>query len=122
MKRIAMLACAAALCGCASSADEIGPEYVSPLEYQNYTCKQLREESRRVSRRASQLAGQLDDNATDDAIMTGVGVVVFWPALFFIDGDGPEAAEYARLQGEREAIEKAAIKRNCNIEFREQTS
>ncbi len=38
-----------------------------------------------------------------------VGMVLFWPSLFFIKGDGPAAVEFARLQGEMEALEKTAI-------------
>ncbi len=108
--------------GCASSSDEIEASYVSPLEYQNYTCSQLAEEGRRVSRRAAELAGNVDDKATDDAVLTGVGIVVFWPALLFIDGDGPQAAEYARLKGEKDTIEQVAIQKNCGIRFDEQSA
>ena len=46
----------------------------------------------------------------------GVGLILFWPALFFLEGgDGPEAQEYARLKGEREAIERSSIKKKCTL-------
>ena len=112
IKQVCLLALLAAVGACASSSDEISSAYVSPLQYENYSCTQLAQEGERVSARASQLAGRLDKNAKNDKIATGVGVVLFWPALFFIDGDGPEATEYARLKGEREAIEKVAIQKN----------
>jgi len=47
----------------------------------------------------------------------GVGLVLFWPSLFFIKGDGTTAAEVGRLKGEMEAIEQASVKRNCGIQF-----
>lgn len=50
-------------------------------------------EQQRVSARVSQLQGEVDDNATGDAVAIGVGLILFWPALFFIDGDGSEANE-----------------------------
>lgn len=43
----------------------------------------------------------------------GVSLVLFWPALFFIDGDNPDAQEYARVKGEYLAVEQAYIKKNC---------
>ena len=49
---------------------------------------------------------------------TTVGVVLFWPALFFIAGDGPKAAELGRLKGEMDAIESAAIQKKCGIQFK----
>jgi hypothetical protein len=47
----------------------------------------------------------------------GVGLVLFWPALFFLEGgDGPEAAEYAQLKGEFEALRENSIQKKCGIE------
>jgi len=100
--------------GCASRSEDISAAYVSPIQYDNYTCDQIREETARVTSRAQHLAGEVDDNATGDAVAMGVGVVLFWPALFFIDGDGPEAQEYARLKGERTTLEQVAIRKNCS--------
>jgi hypothetical protein len=52
--------------------------------------------------------------------VTTVGVIVFWPALFFIEGDGQNAAELARLKGEYETLEKIATKKDCKLEFRKE--
>jgi hypothetical protein len=103
--------------GCASSADDIAPSYVSPIAYENYSCEQLAFEAQSVSSRAAQAAGVQNKARTSDAVVTTVGVVVFWPALFFLDGDGQQAAELARLKGQMEAIEQSSIRKNCGIEF-----
>jgi hypothetical protein len=116
----AMGACVIVLGACASSSKEIKATYVSPLEYQQYDCEQLSQEMRRVSRRASEVAGNVDEEASDDKVATGIGVVLFWPALFFIDGDGPQAQEYARLKGEIEAMEQASIEKRCDIQVKAQ--
>jgi uncharacterized protein YceK len=110
---VATLSAALALAGCASSSEHIAAAYVSPNQYAEYSCDQIREEQARVGARVRQLAGEVDDNATGDAVAMGVGMILFWPALFFIEGDGPEANEYARLKGEHEALQKAAIRQNC---------
>jgi hypothetical protein len=47
-----------------------------------------------------------------------VGVVLFWPSLFFIDGDDQKTAELANLRGQMEAIEQASIQKNCGIQFK----
>lgn len=104
--------------GCASSSDDVGSIYVSPLTYQSYTCQQIGQEAERVSRRAAEIAGVQDSKATSDAVMTGVGIVLFWPSLFFIKGDGQTAAELARLKGEFETLEKVSIEKNCGLQFR----
>jgi hypothetical protein len=78
----------------------------------------LAEEAQRVSHRAAVAAGVQDDQASKDAVATGVAVVLFWPAAFFIGGDKGNAAELGRLKGEMEAIEQASIRKNCGIQFR----
>lgn len=50
--------------------------------------------------------------------MTTVGVIVFFPTLFFVKGDGASAAEVARLKGEMEAIDTANIKKKCGLQFK----
>ncbi len=71
-----------------------------------------------LSHRVSELGGQVDKAASNDAMQMGVGLVLFWPTLFFLDGDTPQAAEYARLKGEFDALEKAAIQKNCGLHIK----
>jgi hypothetical protein len=103
--------------GCASSSDQIAASYVSPMQYESWTCRQLAEEAQRVSQRAAIAAGAQDKQRTNDAVATTVGVVIFWPALFLIGGDKQTAAELARLKGEMDAIEQTSIRKNCGIQF-----
>lgn len=110
---------ATGLYACAHSSDQIAAQYVSPIVYEDYDCRQISAEYERINRRVHQLAASIDKNARGDSIAMGVGLVLFWPALFFIDGDSPEAAEYARLKGEYEALEKVSIQKNCGLEFQE---
>jgi hypothetical protein len=83
--------------------------YVSPLQYQSFSCEQLREEAARVSARAAIASGAQDQNATNDTIVTTAAVVIFWPAAFFIKGNGANAQEVATLKGDMDAIEQANI-------------
>ncbi|MFN3869038.1 MAG: hypothetical protein ACK4MF_08240 [Hyphomicrobiaceae bacterium] len=113
---------AAAVCGCASSSDKIAAQYVSPMQYSNYSCPQLSEEAQRISGRVSQLSGVQDAKATSDAVATGVAIVLFWPAAFMIGGDDHTTAELSRLKGEFETVEKVSVQRNCGLQFRQQTA
>lgn len=109
------VACVVSLGACASHTNEIAAAYISPLEYDDYSCKQINAEISRVSRRANQVAAEVNDNASGDSVAMGVGLILFWPALFFIDGDTPQAQEYAELKGRFTALEDVAIKKNCGI-------
>lgn len=106
------------LSACATKSNDIPASYVSPMQYQSYNCAQISEEARRVSARASQVMGVQDANAGRDAAMTGVGIVLFWPALFFLKGDSETKTEVSRLKGEMEALEQASIQKKCGMQFR----
>ena len=109
----ASLAVVVGLTGCATASKDIAPMSVSALQYHAYDCSQLAAEYARISVRVQQLGGRLDQAASNDAALTGVGIVLFWPALFFLGGTRQQEAEYARLKGEYEAIQQSAIEKKC---------
>jgi hypothetical protein len=118
MRKLAIVAVlAAAVSACASRSADVAPSYVSPVLYQNLTCQQLAQEAATTSSRAAAAAGVQDKKAGQDAALTTVGVVIFWPALFFTSGDGAQAAELARLKGEMQAIEDVSRLKQCGIKF-----
>ena len=99
---------------CASSPNDIQTAYVSEYQYNDYTCKQVERERTRVSRRVGELHASLKETAETDNAQMAVGMILFWPVLFFLEGgDGPQAQEYARLKGEAEALEKVSITKSC---------
>lgn len=106
------------LTACADTSDNVQSTYVSPINYQSFSCAQIEQEARRVAARTSQVAGVQDKNAQGDAVATGVALILFWPAAFFVGGNKENAAELARLKGEMEALEQASIQKNCGIVFR----
>jgi hypothetical protein len=117
-KFVAVCGVAAMTSACASRSENIAAAYVSPNSYASYGCGALRDEAARVSSRAIQVSGAQDQKATNDAIATGVAVVLFWPALFLVKGEGASAGEVSRLKGEMDAIEQASIRKRCGIQFR----
>ena len=103
-----------ALSACAQKSQNIQATYVSPVQYNSYSCKQVEQEIGRVSRRVSEVSGNQDSQANKDSVAMGVGLVLFWPALFFLIGDDKKE-ELARLKGEYEALEQTAIQKNCSV-------
>lgn len=117
MNLIVYMACISiALASCSQHPDKIPPQYVSPLQYDNYNCKQISSEMQRLSARASELHGKQEKSAKGDNIKTGVGIVLFWPTLFFLDNNSAQASEYAKIKGEFNALEQVAIQKNCGLQ------
>ncbi|HWW12412.1 MAG TPA: hypothetical protein VN018_07840 [Brevundimonas sp.] len=110
---IAAALCAAlALSACASSPDDIQAQYVSPMQYQSYTCAQIEGELRGIGDRVATLTGQQRRRASQDKWATGVGIVIFWPALFFLMR-GDKADELARMKGQYDALVSAGQSKGC---------
>jgi hypothetical protein len=111
----ALLCVAIVLSGCSTASSGIATAYVSPLQFQGYDCQQIAAEMQRIHVRVNQLAGRLDKAAENDKALVGVGMILFWPALFALGGTKEQEAEYARLKGEYEALERVANEKRCNL-------
>ena len=103
--------------GCASNPDKLDAAYVSPLKYKDYDCDQIALEMDHVSNRTTKLYHRLKKERKADNWQMGVGLVLFWPTLFFLEGgDGPEASEYTQLKGEFEALRINSVQKKCEID------
>lgn len=113
--KIISLAVAATLtAGCASSPSSMTAAYVDDNKYSNYTCEQIKTELERVIRRRDQLHAKLERESKADKAQMAIGLVLFWPALFFLEGgDGAEAEEYKQLMGDADALQVVAIRKQC---------
>lgn len=106
-----------AIAGCASNPDEIAAAYVSPLKYRDFSCDQLAMEMDHVGSRTTRLHSSLQKKRSGDKWQMGVGMVLFWPALFALEGgDGVEATEYSLLKGEFEALRKVSVEKSCSLQ------
>ncbi len=114
LRFVSLLVMCSFLAGCATPPEKISSAYVSPLQYQGYSCNQIRQELIRVNRKILEVSGQQSKEANKDAVALGVGLVLFWPALFFMIGEDKKE-ELARLKGEYEALENIAIQKDCDI-------
>ncbi len=100
------------LMSCASEPDHIEAQQVSTLPYQSLDCDQLAEEFTRINDRVAEVSEDQQDAATRDAAVTGVGLILFWPALFALAA-GDHSDELGRLKGEAIALETVAVEKEC---------
>ena len=89
--------------------------YTSEVRYQDWACRNLAAEATSIDKRISELHGQLKKKAGDDQAQMAIGLILFWPALFFLEGgDGPQTAEFSRMMGERNAIDRVSRLKDCS--------
>ena len=116
MRAPSILACcalAAVLAGCATRAVDVAPAPANPADFAAWGCARIDDEQDAVQQRAADVAYAVDERAGNNILALGVGVSVFWPALFAMRPAGLEAAELARLKGRFEALQTAARQKGC---------
>lgn len=91
------------------TAPESDPAYVSPLQYQDYNCKQIRAEMRRVSGKMEQAS---QANATGQVLDAALSVYAISQGYGVYSEDDPD---FRRLQNQYDVLEQTAIKKECDI-------
>lgn len=109
-----VLAATIALSACASSSDDVVATYVSPREFADHTCEDLIEEHQTVRSQVFQLSDAQDDRASQDAAVTAAGVILFWPALFFIEGDDSQTYQLSEMKGRQQTLETVIRENDCD--------
>jgi hypothetical protein len=115
LKKVISIAISASifLSACASSSNDVATTYVSPEQYEGYDCRQISAQMIDIQNQVTQLGGQLDTEASHDKMITGAGIILFWPALFFLGGNKKNEAQYGKLKGDYQALQQEAIVKNC---------
>ena len=91
----------------------MAPVPTNPAEFTTWDCARIDDERDAVQQRAADVAYAVDERAGNNILALGVGVTVFWPALFAMRPDGLEAADLARLKGRFEALTVASASKGC---------
>ena len=76
-------------------------------------CNNLRAENLLLRSSVSEMSSSVDKKYNNDKAMEAVTWILFWPAVFAMDGDDAEAAQLSQAKGEAEAIRAAMIAKNC---------
>jgi hypothetical protein len=101
------------LSGCATRSADILPALSAASDFMAWDCVRIDDELERVQQRAADVAYSVDERAGNNILALGMGLSVFWPALFALRPDGLEAAELSRLKGRDEALRSVAKARAC---------
>jgi len=112
---IPLLLIAFGLSACAQASGDVRPVYTPATNYSGLTCDQLREKLLNVQSKVAVVSGQQDQKRKVDQAATGVGAILFWPALIAMPLTADHKRELGILKGEYEAIGRAAEMKQCNI-------
>lgn len=100
---------------CATRPENVTASHVSSSRYAERTCKSLARELDEVQDALRAQSAKLNDKATQDAVVTGVGVILFWPVLFALGNNAGLEGDVARLKGEEQAIRRQMREQECEL-------
>lgn len=106
------------LVGCSTHPDEYTGVYSSPLKYKELTCLELASEISFISNKVAGTYSEAKKERYKDVALTTAGVLVFLPALFFLDGDELDLNRYGYLKSELEALQVNAKQKQCDFQFK----
>ncbi|MBS0523157.1 MAG: hypothetical protein JSS04_05930 [Proteobacteria bacterium] len=112
---VCALVAASQVAACAKGPDSIEAKYVSPHQYQNWSCDQLTEERIRLTKEVDRVGGLQRENANADTAMMAVGLIIFWPALIGLAATKDRKEELGRLKGEYEAVDSSLKGKACTL-------
>ena len=112
---VALTIAATLLPGCATRPENVAASHVSSSRYTDRTCKSLARELDEVQDALRAQSAKLNDKATQDAVVTGVGMILFWPVLFALGNNSGLEGDVARLKGEEQAIRRQMREADCEM-------
>jgi hypothetical protein len=95
--------------GCATRPANVAPQAISTMRYDGASCRAVAAELESVNGQLATASSALETKANQDTAAVVIGAVLFWPALFFIQGGAAQEAEVARLKGEQIALNKKLL-------------
>ena len=113
-KPITLALCATlALSACATAPQNIAPTNMSAQPFMGRSCASLASEYNAASSRLQAASQAQEAKANSDAAMTAVSLILFWPAMFAVQGDNGNEVTIAEAKGRLMAIEEAMMRKGC---------
>ena len=101
------------LSACADQPDAIAPAPVPTSTYAHMNCRALAAEQSRIVANVNTLTASQKKKADSDAVVMGVGMVLFWPALFALSSGSDQSAQLAQAKGQYDAINTVQAQNGC---------
>ncbi len=114
-KVIFSIAAISILAACAPSPNQVSASYVSPVVYDGQSCKKLMAERNQIASEVNLLTAKQQKSSTNDAVATGIALVLFWPAAFALALTEDQSAQLAQAKGNFEAIEAQMRNKGCQM-------
>ncbi len=100
-------------CSTAQKSGDVQAARISIAPYLSMDCKSLATEQNSLLDQARALGAQVDSEYDSDKGLEVVTWVLFWPAVFWMDGNAESAGRLSSLKGQLEAVQEAQKINKC---------
>jgi hypothetical protein len=100
-------------CSSAPKSHEVAPLYVSPVQFEQLTCDELRLEREKRRIEIPQLAKQVNEHRSKQNVVEGVAWIAFWPAVVLFDKGEELSNQLSLARGELDTINLLISNNNC---------
>ena len=100
-------------CSTAQKSGDVSATRISVAPYLSMDCKSLATEQNSLLDQARALGAQVDAEYDSDKGLEVVTWVLFWPAVFWMDGNAESAAQLSSIKGQLEAVQEAQKINKC---------
>jgi len=100
---------------CAPTPENVSASYVSQSTFNGSSCGNLTNQRNEIVREVNVLNGLQRQNANADAAAMGIGMLLFWPALFVVAANGDHQTELASAKGRFNAITGKMQAQGCQV-------
>jgi len=103
--------------GCVAASAEVEALYVPPDRYRAMSRAAIEQEGRQVAATAIAVSGVEVMRRKSPPENNENNLPIVWPALFFVNGNGINVDEFARLRGEFNTLEAVSAEKKCSLVF-----
>lgn len=100
---------------CVSQPEKIQSSYISPSTYAGRNCNQLMSERNEIVGRVNMLTAQQKKAANNDAVATGVALLLFWPAAFALAASNDSSTALSSAKGHYDAVTQQMRTQGCKM-------
>ncbi len=109
-------------CSTAKKANQVDAAYIPSSQYENRSCDELMLLAEEIKQQTPSLERKVDETRRKDKVREQVGLWLFWPSYFFMEGNAEEQTDLALARGQLNAIRNVAIQKKCNTRYQSNSS
>ena len=119
---IVISACFVFSCSTAKKAHQVDAVYIPSSQYENKSCDEILLLAEEIKQKTPSLERIVNETRRKDKVKEQVGLWLFFPTYFFMEGNAEEQTDLALARGNLNALRNVGIQKRCDSRYRNQNN